>query len=157
MSDSFLRINGKAFDWGSVRLKIDGRLYTGVKSIKYGHKRTRAKVPSMGKSRRAIGKTAGKYETEDTVLSMLRRTAQDLRDHLASRSSDGASYGDPQFTITVQYIESGIGPVKDEILNCNIDGDGGGGEDGTDPLYEDVVISCLKIKRNGKVLHASAN
>jgi hypothetical protein len=151
--DSFVRINGRTFDWGSTRIKLAGRLFVGLKSIKYGHKRNRAKVAGMGKARRAISWSQGRYETEDLVLSMYRRSAQDLREYIAELAG-GTSYGDFQFTTSVQYIERGIRSVHDELRNCVILGDAGGGEENPDPEMEDVTIGFLELIRNKKRLGA---
>lgn len=156
MSDSIIRIQGKAFDHSCVRAKIAGRKYLGIKSIKYDQKRTRGKVPILGGEQVPLSMTRGFYEMGQITVTMLRRSAQDLRDHIASKSADGKSYGDPLFPMSVQYVGPGIPAVQDDFFSCAITGDGGGTESGSaDPLYEDVVLDCLKMKRNGKTLFAS--
>jgi hypothetical protein len=152
MSDSLIRINGRAFDAGSVRIKIAGRAFIGIKSTKYDHKRTKAKVDATVPGLGALGYTQGKYEAGDATFSMLRRTAQDMRDMLAARAGNG-SYGDTEFPIIIYYVAPGIPACKDELLRCSVMTDGGGHDTGNaDPLYEDVVFQVIKIKRNGKTL-----
>lgn len=153
--DSIIAINGNAHDHGSVRIKIMGKPYFGIKSVKYDQKRTRGKVMKLGPAHAAIGFTQGTYECGDCTLTMLRRTAQDLRDHAAERAGT-SSYGDAIFPIIVQYITPGVGPCKDELLRCSIMSDAGGTEQGSpDPLYEDVVFQVIKMKRNGKTLYTA--
>lgn len=152
--DTF-RINGATYDYGSASLRINGERYEGVKSIKYDQKRTRTKVTGLNRSRRPKGRTRGNYEAGNVTLTMLRKTAQDLRDALALLSTDGQSYGDAEVPIVVTYFEPTLGLTKDELLSCSIESDAGGAEDNPDPLYEDVVFSCLHMKRNGKTLYGA--
>ncbi len=147
-----IRVNGKVFDWGSCILKIGGVRYEGVTSIKYDQKRDRAKVYGMGRDRAPLGRTGGKYEAGDCTMAMYRSTAQSLRDWAALRAGDGLSYGDAEFPIVVQMVETGLAPITDELLKACIISDAGGGEENPDPLKEDVVFQVLKMKRNGKTL-----
>lgn len=156
MSDSIVRIQGLAFDGSCVRVMIAGRKYYGIKSIKYDQKRNRSNVSILGPEQAPVGMTRGFYEMGQVTIAMLRRTAQDLRDHIASKSSNGRSYGDPKFHLSVQYVAVGIPAVIDEFFGCAITGDGGGADiPSADPLYEDVVMNCLKMQRGGKTLFAS--
>lgn len=155
MPDSFARVNGKVFDHGSVILSILGERQEGFKAIKYDQKRNRTKVTGAGRHRRPKARTRGTYECGDVTITMLRRSAQDIRDAFAARSTDGISYGDPDGTIVVQYVEPGLAPVKDEFFKVVLVGDAGGTDDNADPLYEDVVFQPLWMRRNGKSLYGA--
>jgi hypothetical protein len=149
-------INGKAHDWGSTVIRVNGKAYEGILAVKYSHKRERTRVYGQGNQRKPIAVTGGKYNPEDGSLTVLKGTAQQIRDDLARQSADGQSYGDARFPITVQYIEDGVGPIKDEVLGCWIAGDDGGGEEGSaDPTKEEIPFGCMEIKKNGKTLYAA--
>jgi hypothetical protein len=153
-TQNVIRINGKAFDASSTIIRIAGFRLMWAKSIKYGQKRTRAKVPGFNRSQASIGYTSGTYEAEDAVIAIYRNDARELRDFLAKRAKS-PSYGDARFPIIVQYSEPGLKEVKDELLGCSMVGDGGGAEAGTaDASIEDATFQVTRMKRNGKVLHA---
>jgi hypothetical protein len=157
MSDSFIRINGKVFDHGSVEVRLQGEPFVGIKEVKYDQKRNRVLVRPLARNRRPKGKSAGEYEPGKLVITMLRRSAQDLRDQIAKLSEDGDSYGDPgEWVSSVQYIERGMGPIMDSFEGCWIEGDAGGTAQGPDPLYEDVTIGFEAMKRNGKYLYSAS-
>lgn len=147
-------INGRAYDWSSVVIRIDGVEFEGVQSIKYAQKRERKKVRGQGGNRRPIAVTPGQYNAEDATIGVEKRTADQIREHLSKRAGDGKSYGDALFPITVQYIEDGIKPIKDELFSCWIIGDDGGGEESSsDEAKEELQIGVLWIVRNGKTLY----
>lgn len=147
------RINGKIYDFGSVILKIDGIKYEAWKSIKYSQKRERVKVGKAGRPRTPLGLTRGKPNAENLVISMLTEAAQELRDNCAKKT-DGVSYGDHVFPISLQRFEPGKPrPQTDEFFQCAIVGDGGGVDDNGDPEFEDVEIMVSSLKRDGKTLY----
>lgn len=149
------RLNGKVFDHGSVIIRIGGERYEGITGAKYDQKRIRTKVTGLNRHRRPKGRTRGNYEAGDATFTAYRATAQAIRDQIARLSSDGASYGDPEVPILIQYVEPGLAPIKDELVKCCIITDAGGTDDNADPLKEDVVFSVLSMKRNGKTLYGA--
>lgn len=151
----YVLVNGKVFDHASVLLHIDGEKIVGYKSIKYGHKRTGAKVTIGGRNRAPKAFTNGTYEAEDVTVSLLRDTARALRDKIATGSADGTSYGEKKFPIVVQQVEPGLPAIVDAFPTCRLAGDGGGTDDNADPHYEDVTFQVLYLKRNGKTLHST--
>lgn len=154
MADSFRRIHGKTFDAGSTILTIGGEKYEGWKSIKGGQKRTRVKAGGISRARRARVRTAGMYEAEDLVISMLKSSAQDLRDDLC-RVSGSRSYGDAEVTIVMQFVEDGVRTVVETYEQCAMVSDGTTVDDNADPLYEDVTFSVMGVRRNGKTLYSA--
>jgi hypothetical protein len=147
-----IRINGNAYDFGSVRMKLDGIRFEGVTSIKYSHKRERVKVTGLVKDRAPLGVTPGKYNAEDGSITMYTSTAAYLRQLIASKV-DGLSYGDRIFTWTVQYVNPVFGSViTDELRGSWIIGDGASLEDNADPSKEEIPIGVSQIFRNGLLL-----
>ena len=147
-------VNGVIHDSSSVVIRIGGKEYEGILGIKYSQKRTRTRVKAVGKGGVPIGKTKGTYNAEDGSITMLRQHAQMLRDDLAAKSSNGKSYGDTSFPITVQTVEEGTTPIVDALFDCCIAGDDGSAEESsTDGLKEEIPFSMARMTRNGKTLY----
>lgn len=155
MSDE-VRINGVQHGWASVVLKINGKPWYGIKSIKYGDKRTRGKSYGMGRAHAPRGRTSGKYEVDPVTVSMEKASTKLLRDELAAKSTTGgSSYGDTVFQIVIQYSE-GSSTITDELVDCTWQGDSASSEEGPDALYDEIEFDCMRILRNGKTLYAAA-
>lgn len=155
MSDD-VRINGVQHSWASVVFKINGKPWYGIKSIKYGEKRTRGKSYGMGRSHAPRGRTSGKYETDPVTISIEKASARLLRDELAAKSTTGGtSYGDAVFQIVVQYSE-GTSTITDELVDCAWAGDGASAEESPDAIYDEIELDTMRILRNGKTLYAAA-
>lgn len=152
MSDA-TRINGNLYSWSSIIFKIGGERWSGLTSINYGDARERVKGYGMGRSHAPLGRSAGKYTIEPVTASGYKESIQQLRETLAAQASDGASYGDVEFDIVVQFIESDRDPITDELLRCVWSKSSAKGEESADPLKEDVEFDCLYIKRNGVTLY----
>jgi hypothetical protein len=151
-----VRINGNQHGWASVIFKIAGKTWYGIKSIKYGDKRTRTKTYGMGRAHAPRGRTPGKYEVDPVAISMEKWSAKLLRDELAAKSTTGGtSFGDTVFQVVVQYTE-GNNTVTDELVDCTWSGDAGSVEEGPDGVYDEIEFDCMRILRNGKSLFAAA-
>lgn len=151
MSDQ-IRVNGNIHSWGSIVVKLDGEKFYGFTAIKYGDSRERAKAYGMGKHHAPRARTRGKYSTEPVGLTGPKSTVQALRDALAAKSQGGTSYGDVEFDVVVQFIETDDTPLTVEIEQCVWTKNTEGHEEGTDPLSDEIELDCMRIRRNGKVL-----
>lgn len=147
-----IRVNGNQHSWGSIVVKIDGDRYYGFTAIKYSDSRERVKAYGMGKHHAPRGRSKGKYAVEPVGLTGWKSSIQALREALAAKSSDGNSYGDVEFQIVVQYVETGENPITVELDRCVFTKNTSNEEEGPDPLSEEVELDCMKIRRNGKVL-----
>jgi hypothetical protein len=147
-----IRVNGNMHSWGSIIVKIDGDRFYGFNSISYGDKRERVKGYGMGRHQAPRGRSRGKYTTDPVKLGGPKSTIQALRAQLAARASDGKSYGDVEFEIVTQYVESGETPMTVEIERCVITANITNDEEGPDPLKDEVEIDCMLIRRNGLTL-----
>lgn len=153
MSDQVL-INGNAHSWASTKLKIANETTTGVTAIKYAEKRERAKGYGMNRGYRPRARTSGKYTVEPVTLTLYKATAQELRERLAAKSSDGNSYGNIEFTMVLQFIEPiGDKPITIEFEGCRWDGTNASAEENPDPTMDEVTFDCMGIKHNGKTLY----
>ncbi len=148
-----LRINGNAFSWGSIAVKVGGEVFTGITKISYGDKRTRSKAYGMGRSHAPRGRTRGKYEVDPVVFEMHAGSAKKLRAKLAQQSSDGKSYGDTVFQISVQYVDEGESPHTVELEDCVWVEDTSSHDEGPDALTTTVTCDCMRIRRDGSTLY----
>jgi hypothetical protein len=148
-----IRVNGNLQSWGSIVFKANGERFYGFTSISYGDSRERVKAWGMGKSHAPRGKSKGKYDTDNVVVSGWAGSVQELIDGLSELALDGVSYGDVEFEIQVQYVDSGEKPRNIELLECHIVKVSEGNEESADPLKTDFEVSCTRIKRNGKTLY----
>lgn len=152
---NLVRINGKAFDHSSTVITIAGRKLTQVKDVKYDHKRNRGKVHGNDKSQVPVARTRGNYEAGSLVITTTSHEAQMTRDHLASLSNDGKSYGDPEVPIVVQSIEAPLPAQIDEFRKACMETDTGGSSYGPDANMVDMTFSFTQLLRNGKTLSSS--
>jgi hypothetical protein len=147
-----LRINNNQHSWGSIVLKLDNDPFTGFTAITFADKRERVKAYGMGRHHAPRGRSRGKYTVEPVKLTGWKGSVQLFRQQLALRSPDGKSYGDVEFQIIVQYIETGEQPMTVEIDRCVWAGNSTSDEENPDPLKEEVEIDPMLIRRNGLVL-----
>jgi hypothetical protein len=150
-----IRVNGNQFNWGSIIAKVDGERFYGFTGITYADKRERVKAYGMGRHQAPRGRSRGKYTTEAVKLTGWTGSVQELRAKLATLASDGVSYGDVEFEMTVQYIETGEQPMHVELERCVISGNSTSNEEGADPMKEEVEIDVMLIRRNGLTLFDS--
>jgi hypothetical protein len=150
MSDE-IRVNGNLHSWGSIKIKVAGDLYTGFTAISYSDSRERVKGHGMGRHHAPRGRSRGKYNTEPVQLTGYKGSLQQLRKALAD-AGDGVSYGDTEFQIIVQYVESDDTPITVELDRCVWTKNASSEEENPDPLKEDVEFDCMLIRRNNLVL-----
>lgn len=146
------RINGNAYSWSSIVLKIDGDRFYGFDSITYGDTRERTKGYGMGRSHAPRSRTSGKYIPDPVTLSGDKDAIRELRKKLAASSESGKSFGNTKFEIVVQYIEEDNSPMTDTLESCVMIKGTGGGEEGSDALSNDIEIDCMLVRWDGLTL-----
>lgn len=151
MADA-IRVNQNVYSWGSIEIKVADETFSGFTAVKYGDKRTRTKIYGQGKAHAPRGRSRGKYETSDGSLKGAKSTIQALRAKLASLSADGVSYGDVEFPIVINYVESDETPITVDLLRCVLTGGDTQEEENPDPLQEEIGIDYMYVKRNGLTL-----
>jgi hypothetical protein len=147
-----IRVNGNGFSWGSIIVKVDGDRFYGFTSIGFGDKRERVKGYGMGRHQAPRSRSRGKYSTEPVKLGGPMASLQALRKALAARSSDGKSYGDVEFEVVVQYVDTGETPMTVQIERCVLTANTTANEEGPDLLEDEVEADCMLIRRNGLTL-----
>lgn len=156
MSDE-IRVNGNQYSWGSIIIKLDGGRYYGFTGISYADKRERVKAYGLGRHQAPRGRSRGKYTVDPIKLTGWKGSVQELREALAVFATDGVSYGDVEFEVVVQYVETGEKPMIVVCERCVITGNSTSDEEGSDPLKEELELDCMLIRRNGLVLFDAAS
>lgn len=147
-----IRVNNNQFSWGSIILKLNDDRFYGFTGITYADKRERVKGYGMGRHQAPRGRSRGKYTTDPVKLTGFKSSIAAFRAALAAQATDGKSYGDVEFEILVQYVETGEDPQDVEIERCVWTGNSTSEEEGADPLKEEIEIDCMLIRRNGATL-----
>lgn len=155
MSDA-IRVNGNMYSWGSIVLTIDGEKYYGFTSLSFSEKRERKAVYGMGKAQAPRGMTRGKYSVENTKLSGPLSSVQAVRAALAAKSSNGKSYGDTEFHVTCQFVETDETPVTIEAFRCHWVGSSTDVSEGSDEMTSDIEIQPMWLETNGMTLFDSS-
>jgi hypothetical protein len=159
MSDQ-IRVNGNAYSWGSIAVKIGGEPFYGFTAVSYGDKRERSKGYGMGRHQAPRLRSRGRYTTDPVKLAGPKGTVQELRAMLASSSADGVSYGDVEFLVVIQYVEATVSggetPITVELERCVISADVSSDEEGPDFLKDEIELDCMLVRRNGLTLFDSS-
>jgi len=151
MSDP-VRVNGNQFSWGSIVLKLDGDRFYGFTGITYADKRERVKAYGMGRHQAPRGRSRGKYTIEPVKLTGWKGSVAAFRAQLAARAPDQKSYGDVEFEIVVQYVDTGEQPITVQLERCVWVGNSTNDEENADPEKEEIEIDAMLIRRNGFTL-----
>jgi hypothetical protein len=147
-----IRVNGNQHSWGSIICKVNGRRVYGFTSISFSDKRERVKGYGLGRHHAPRGRSRGKYTVDNVKLVGWKASVQDLRATLAAQSRDGKSYGDVEFEIIVQYVDTGEAGITVQLERCVWAANSTSDEESADPLKEECELDCMKIRRNGLVL-----
>lgn len=154
MSDE-IRVNGNTHSWGSITIKAGEQQFTGFTEISYADSRERGKGYGMGKHQAPTRRSRGKYAVENTKLKGFKATIQQLREDLAALG-DGTNYGDVEFLVVIQYIDTGDKSITVELGRNVFVKNSSSESEGSDPLQEDIELDTMWIKRNGKTLFDSS-
>lgn len=133
-------INGFAYSWASIAIRVDGAETVAIKEISYTHKVERSKIRGAGM--RPIGRTRGEYEAEGS-LTLYREGWDTLRRKF------GAGYMERRFSIVVSYAEEGQPVVTDELLDCVIASVENNPSQGTDALEVSLDLDIMALREGG--------
>lgn len=149
-----VRVNSTIYSWESTILKLDNTPWTNILSIDHEQKRERKVVHGMRLDGTPLGKTRGKYTVPAFNMKFLVDSYDALTSYLVTKTGS-PSYGDAEFTITLQVVDPNLNsgkPLTTVALNCTIDGEKESKEEGIDESLVEVAIGCLKMTKNGKTL-----
>jgi hypothetical protein len=137
----FPLINGRRYSYASVKIRVGGTEYTGVKEISYSWSIERSKVRGVGIQ--PLGMTRGEYDCEGSI-TLYREDYDELITSL------GNGYAEAIFTIAVSYADEGQSTVTDELRGCSLAGAEKSPSQGTDALEVSCDLSIAYILENGK-------
>jgi len=147
-----LNINGAAHNWNSTIFKIAGSRYTGITSITYSEKMEATLGYGMGRHHAPTRRAAGKYVPGELKIKGYKATIEAIRTQIAALSTDGKSYGVPQFTSSLQFIETGDTPISVQAVKCRIMGTDASSEENPDPTMDELTLQPMYYLTNGRTL-----
>lgn len=105
-------INGTAYAWADIELRLFNVVVAGIRSIKYGDGRKKAN--NYGQGANPVSRSRGKYEAEEVEIEL------ELAEVVALQSAapKGRLTDIPPFDIPVSYMPLGGKIVTDKIHNC---------------------------------------
>jgi hypothetical protein len=151
-----LRVNTAIYSWEECVFRIDNQQVTpagnpwNIVALDYEQKRERKVVYTNRKSGRPRGKTRGKYSVPSCTMKLLRAQAVELKQYLQNQGV--GSYGDAEFTLTVQVSAPAIiGALPLTVIgeSCTWDGEKASHEEGIDELVVEIEIGVLTMTENG--------
>lgn len=154
MSVDRYRINGNALSWGSLIAKVGGEEFHGLIGLSVTQKRERAKVYGTGRSQRARGRTIGKYSI-DAKLTVARGSMSDFIEFLKAQSEDGISYGNVEFQLVFQYVETDETPMTIVLNECVIAEESMTDDEGIEGLKDELSLDVMYGTKNGGSLFDS--
>lgn len=153
--DTF-RVNGNIVSWPDVVTKIDGKRINGITGLTYGDKRERVKAYGQGRHYKPRGRTRGKYAPDNVKVTLHKDSARSLRAQLAAKSTDGVSYGNVEFELSIQYVADNGDPIHLQFQRCTIVSDSSSEDENPDPLKDELELDTMGILRNGLTLFDSS-
>lgn len=151
MSDS-ARVNGVQYGWSSIKFKIDGEPFSGVKSIDYSESVEQAMAYGLGKHFAPRGRTRGKYTPEPLVVEVFTATATEIMTLIAQRAGARGLSSVP-LNITIQLIEPDEGVLTIECLDATFVKTEVGLAEGPDPITKKLTFQPMRYKHNGRTLY----
>lgn len=156
MSDEAILINEATFDFGCSRLDCFGLKRVGFTSIDYEDNLERGE--GRGASMVALASSPGKYTASPCKITFHKSSGEELRQHIATQSTDGKSLGQVKGTIVLQFIHPTLGVQTVTMSGCKVNNPGtSSAKEGSDPLTEDWEFYVRLISRNGITLYESSD
>jgi hypothetical protein len=133
-------INGIAFDWSSIEIAANGRVYKAFTSIDY--KNALEPGEKRGNQSTWLGRTRGQLKPEAS-FEMHKVEYQSLVEDL------GPGYMEKAFDVLVMYADFGQPTIVDTILGFRIKEDQDSPKEGNEPPKVKVTGHIYMVLRNG--------
>jgi hypothetical protein len=153
------RINGNAYSWSSIVIKLDGQRFYGITSINFNDKLEVGYGYGQGRHFAPLARTGGKYSCDETKIIMRTSSFADFLAYLKTKSPDGTSYGFAEWTVDAQWVESdqlALSPMHSILNRCRLTGVNQSQEQSTDETTTELAVSTMYIVRNGATLFDSS-
>lgn len=113
-----VRVKNTYHSWGQTELRGDGELFNKYQSIDYDEKLEKTLIFGAAKSRKPIGKSAGKYTPGKIKLGCLAGSAAEFEKWMATKASDGRSLTLATIkSLTLQLMSPDDVPIMIEFSN----------------------------------------
>lgn len=143
---SNILINGHRFDFSSVEINVNGRIFTGVTEISYSNSLEPGVV--RGTSAQPIGRTRGEASSEASFTMLKSDYSQLIR---ALDPSGRRGYMERSFDINVSFREDFELPLQNDFLRgCRISQDEDSHSTGSEAIVVSVTLSVMRVFRNGQ-------
>jgi hypothetical protein len=149
------RINGNAYSWSSIVIKLDGQRFFGITSITFNDKLEVGYGYGQGRHFAPLSRTGGKYSCDESKIVMRTSSFADFQEYLKTRSPDGISIGFPEWTVDSQWVEPNqlaLSPMQAVLSRCRLTGVNQSQEQSTDETTVELAVSVMYIVRNGATL-----
>jgi len=153
MSAAPIYINGVAYNYANITVKIDGTPYYAITSITYGDGKETFVGYGLTGGFAPTHTTVGKYATEDSKITFRTDEWKALQDQAAALSG-GESYGDERFKypIIISLDDPDLGNYQVDLIDNFIKASTATYDQSVDALVEEVTFFTRLIKRNGYTL-----
>ena len=141
MPESYPKINGYHYSYGSIELVVDGRRYVGHRTINYNQ--AREVGVADGSPSEPLAFTRGHLSAGEGELALLRQTFN------AMVSDLGAGWFEKQFDINVTFADKDQPTVTDELRGCVWTDRQHNNEKGPDATVVTLPFRFLKLLDNG--------
>ncbi len=143
------RLNRVPYSWVSCAHFFNGLPYKGLTATNFKETREVEVVHGAQQDGTPLGITGGIYKVENTSFTLLRDSANAL---LLDLTLLGAgSYGDAEFTYTLQLFEPTVPPSMPSttiITGCRVIGVEEKQEQGSGKLVTEVSVQAMYVVRN---------
>lgn len=141
-------VNGEAYDFGSIRIKIDGDTYIACTAASYSDPMEPGEL--FGTHAQAIGFTDGQIKPTASI-TLEKANANILRKKLAEiGATKQQGYKQVRFDVVVNYEVPGLlDLITDEIIGCRVVDDANSHQSGTDGLVETWSLKPRKLIKDG--------
>ena len=116
MADFIPLINGRAYDWPSIRLQLLGQTVAGVTAISYDD--MQEKVNNWGAGTMPVSRGLGKYEAKGSVTLEMK----ELERIQAALPAGGRIQDIPPFPVVVSYVNSSNLQITHTLHGCEFMG-----------------------------------
>lgn len=141
-------VNGALHSFVSMRASV-GNFELIFTSANYTDAWERSEV--MANAPGAVGRTRGTYKVDTCELELLRKNYDEFVAELARRAGATGNPFEVRFDLVISYSEDGSPVVTDELVTCQIKGNGAENQQGSDPTKIKVPLDCRALIWNGRL------
>lgn len=141
-------VNGSLYSFVSCRPRV-GNFELLITSANYtdAWERTEAMANAPG----SVGRTRGTYKVDTCELEMLRKHYEEFLAELVRLAGPTGNPNEVRFDLVMSYAEDGQPITTDELVTCQVKGNGLENQQGADPSKAKVPLDCRALILNGRL------